>query len=84
MDRLLAEHKDAILKQVRNNIGNYRILEKYKWIADYHNFKFNELFDHEDWIDSYFSKLENKLVIPMTHFPSFFKDNLFFLEKQKT
>lgn len=84
LDLFLEAHKDAILKQVQDNNANYSVLDKYKWVADYHNFKFNELFKQEDWDDSYFSELKNKLLIPMTYFPSFCKENLLFQRKTET
>jgi hypothetical protein len=74
IDDLFEAHKDAILKELNANIGNYKIVEKYRWLAEYHNHKFNEFYKSDDWVEDYFSELQEKLYIPMTYFPTFKKE----------
>jgi len=64
-------HKNAVLEQVSSNIENHKVLKKYKWVAEYHNFKFNDFFNIEDWEENYVEELKQKLLIPMNVFPSF-------------
>jgi hypothetical protein len=50
-------HKRAILEQVRKHRDDARIIEKYRWLAEYHNAKFAKLsgpaddWTPEDWED---------------------------------
>ena len=72
---ILALHKNSILNQVREHADNIRILEKYRWLTEYHNIKANEFIGNPgDWEDAYYQELKNKMVIPISqYFPSFRK-----------
>jgi len=73
MDWQLETHKRAVLEQTEKNKGKHEIVDKYRWVAEYHNFKFCELYDPDSWQKDYFEQLRNKLLIPMDVFPSFKK-----------
>ena len=73
VDDMFRGHKNAILEQVHANIDNHSIVEKYKWLAEYHNFKFNEFYDLDGYVEVYFKELSEKMVIPLSVFPSFNK-----------
>jgi hypothetical protein len=72
-DEMFVGHKDAILDQVRMNTQEYHILEKYLWLAAYHNHKFREYYERDDWEDSYYAELESKIIITDNVFPQFGK-----------
>jgi len=45
----MMQHKMAIIKQVKANLENNSVLDKYKWLTEYHNLKINDLLaDYED------------------------------------
>ena len=46
-------HKQAILANVSENYGDTRILQKLSWLAEYHNIKFREIFDADDYEEDY-------------------------------
>jgi hypothetical protein len=71
LDETLEMHRNAIIEQVALNRSSPRVLAKYRWLADYHNFKFAELYDREDWVEGYFEELRDRLLIPSSAFPSF-------------
>ena len=71
LDEVLEAHKKAILEQVAVNFSCPAVLAKYRWLADYHNFKFAELYSREDWVEGYFEELRDRLLIPLSAFPSF-------------
>lgn len=73
LDETLEEHKKAILEQVSLNRSSPSVLDKYRWLASYHNFKFTTLYNSEEWDEAYFEKLRNRLVISPDAFPSFEK-----------
>ncbi len=68
---LLQSHKDAITEQVALNGSRPEILAKYRWLAEYHNFKFDESFTEDEWVEGYFETLRERLRIPQTAFPLF-------------
>ncbi len=72
---LFEKHKVAVVEQVKRNAGNNAVVEKYRWLADYHNIKAAEyLGAPDDWEDSYYDELQATLSIPIgEHFPSFEK-----------
>jgi len=71
LDDLLSSHKEGILRQVKDKSLPPRVLAKYRWLSDYHNFKFAELYNQEDWVDGYFEEFRERLTIPSTVFRSF-------------
>ena len=73
LDELLEEHKRAILEQVSLNRSNSRVLDKYRWLAAYHNFKFAENFTEEEGEADYWAELRDRILIPASAFPSFAK-----------
>lgn len=74
-DKILEGHKEAILNQVREHAEDTKIIEKYRWLSEYHNIKANEYIGKaEDWENNYYSELQNKIVIQMSrYFPYFNK-----------
>jgi len=46
-------HKESILRAIRANQGRPRVLDKYRWAAEYHNLKFGEFYRPEDWDESH-------------------------------
>src|ERR1035437_1011146 len=70
-EEMLQAHKDAILAQVALNGTRQEILAKYRWLAEYHNFKFDESFTEDECVEGYFQTLRERLCIPQTTFPSF-------------
>lgn len=70
----LKRHKRAILKNVQQNNENIRILEKYRWVAEYHNYKFKEIYAPDDWEESYASEILVETSIDLDSvFPKFQK-----------
>lgn len=68
------EHKTAIIKQVETNHSNAPVMEKYRWLAQYHNRKFHEVFTPEEGEEEDYRKLADELVINMGElFPDFMK-----------
>lgn len=74
-EKILESHKNAILNQVRENIEDIKIVEKYRWLAEYHNIKANEFIGApEDWERSYYDELYNQVILPTSrYFPNFNK-----------
>jgi hypothetical protein len=68
---MLEAHKHAILEEVASNSSRPEVLAKYRWLAEYHNFKFHECFVEDEWVEGYFQTLRERLCIPHTAFPSF-------------
>lgn len=71
MDDILSGHKQAILQEVKSNQGNYSIIEKYRWLSEYHNTKFHQLYDLDDYYEDYQQKILDQMFIPDEVFPSF-------------
>ncbi|HHT9112390.1 MAG: hypothetical protein HZA47_03950 [Planctomycetes bacterium] len=69
----LHDHKESIIENVNKNLKNIRILEKYRWIAEYHNYKFNEIFDADGWEDCYAAQVINETTIHMSSVFPYFK-----------
>jgi hypothetical protein len=76
LDELLEEHKRAILEQVSLNRSNSRVLDKYRWLAAYNNFKFAENFTEEEGEADYWAELRDRILIPASAFPSFAKTDI--------
>lgn len=70
----LITHKQAILEKVEENRDDPNIVEKYRWLAEYHNFKFNEMFTPDDFEESYSVEVikETSIDLGLT-FPHFLK-----------
>jgi len=73
LDEFMEEHKRAILEQVSLNRSNPSVLDKYLWLAAYHNFKFAENFTDDEWEADYWAELQDRILIPSSAFPSFAK-----------
>jgi hypothetical protein len=71
MDDLFKEHKKAIVEEVERNKGDYKVIEKYKWLAEYHNTKFYLLYDLDDYYEEYQKEMLNEMFISRDIFPSF-------------
>jgi hypothetical protein len=73
-DEFMLRHKQSILNQVNENLTNNKILEKYRWLAEYHNHKFREFYNPEDWNKDNYKDLYEDIIIPIESiFPSFKK-----------
>jgi hypothetical protein len=72
----LKKHKQSILRNVQQNKDNIKVLEKYRWLAEYHNFKFKEIFDdQENWEESYATEVIKDASIDLDAvFPKFNKE----------
>jgi hypothetical protein len=70
-DDLFKDHKKAITDEVERNRGNYNVIEKYKWLAEYHNTKFYQLYDLDDYYEDEQKELLNEMCISSDIFPSF-------------
>ncbi|MCX5639112.1 MAG: hypothetical protein NTX52_15665 [Planctomycetota bacterium] len=70
-DDLFKDHKKAITDEVERNRGNYNVIEKYKWLAEYHNTKFYQLYDLDDYYEEYQKEMLNEMCISSDIFPSF-------------
>lgn len=70
----MGDHKARILNNVSSNFGNVSVLEKYRWLAEYHNFKFKFFFDAHDFEDEYADHVINVASIDLQAvFPQFQK-----------
>jgi len=74
MESLLESHKNAIIQKVLENIKSPKVLDKYRWLSQYHNFKFREFYEPEDYFEASFEEMKCKLQISMDIFPSFKKN----------
>ncbi len=71
----LEAHKTSILEQINTHLKNPKVLEKYKWLSDYHNQKAYKCIGGEaDWDEDYYKELVEKLIIDNSIFPSFSKE----------
>jgi len=70
-DDLIESHKQAIVKQVRDNVDNYKVVEKYRWLAEYHNDKFSQFYNLSDYYEDYQPELLSKMFISPDIFPPF-------------
>jgi hypothetical protein len=78
LDELLEQHKLAIVEAVKRNVNDSGVIEKYKWVANYHNTKFSEFFHADDyWPDSWLA-LRERMLVPDCIFPSFRSGSLGF------
>jgi len=71
LDELLEQHKLAIMNAVNKNAGDSGVIEKYRWVAHYHNSKFNELFHADDYWPASWLALRKQMLVPDDIFPSF-------------
>lgn len=71
LDVLIAMHKQAIGEQVKNNLGDDEVIEKYRWLAEYHNNKFSQFYDVSSYYEDYQPQLLNDMFISSDIFPSF-------------
>jgi hypothetical protein len=70
----LKKHKEAIIRNVHQNKDNIQVLEKYHWLSEYHNYKFNEVFDPDEWEEKYAAEIIKDTSIDLDSiFPKFKK-----------
>ncbi len=74
-EEFVEKHKISVVTQAKRNAGNNIILEKYRWLAGYHNIKAEEyLGTADDWEEPDYKELQARLLVPMDEcFPSFEK-----------
>jgi len=82
LDDLIAMHKQAIVKQVKDNYSDYKVIEKYRWLAEYHNSKFLQFYDVSSYYEDYQPHLLNEMFISSDIFPSFKMGSLNFSKIQ--
>ena len=70
-DEILSAHKQAIMQEVESNKGIYSIIEKYRWLSEYHNTKFHQFYDLDDYFEEYQQRILDQMSIPDRAFPSF-------------
>ena len=71
---VLKDHKKAIMTKVKQNNENIKVLEKYNWLAKYHNHKFEEFFNPEEWGKRYATETIKETSIDLDAiFPKFKK-----------
>jgi len=70
-DIFLEAHKDSIVQQVKKNINMPKVLEKYRWTAEYHNYYVHASYNQNDWEEDYYLEILDRLIVPMTIFPGF-------------
>ena len=61
----LKNHKRSILMNVEQNHGNINVIEKYRWLAEYHNYKFNEIFASDSCEESYAAEIAGEVSIDL-------------------
>jgi len=73
-DDFFQEHKKAILQQINTNMNDSTVLDKYRWLSEYHNTMVMENYDPDDYEkEIYINTIkENSIEIKAT-FPSFEK-----------
>jgi hypothetical protein len=67
----IVEHKQALIAQVQKHLSNAYILDKYKWVAEYHNHKVPQFYDRNDYEEKEWNELMEKISISMSLFPSY-------------
>lgn len=73
-EEFLYLHKQSIIDQIHVNGSDLKVLEKYRWLSLYHNVKFAELFDENDYYEDAYREMKERLCIDMkTQFPFFEK-----------
>jgi hypothetical protein len=60
-----AMHKESIVQAIQRNRANPRVLDKYRWLAEYHNLKFCEFFVPEEWDEAYAADVVEKVRIDL-------------------
>lgn len=73
----LQKHRKSIIDNVNKNLKNIKIIDKYRWIAEYHNYKFNEIFDADEWEKDYATTVINETTIHMSSVFPYFKKEKF-------
>lgn len=71
MNELMEDHKKAIMKEISENKENHNIIEKYRWLSQYHNSKFFQFYDPDDYFEEYKKEILEKFFIPEDAFPPF-------------
>jgi hypothetical protein len=67
-------HKEALITNLMANYNNQKIVDKYRWLAEYHNNRFNEIFASEEYEEEYVKSVNESIYINIeTTFPSFKK-----------
>lgn len=65
----LIDHRNSIVRQVERYKHNARVLQKYRWVAEYHNFKIPHFYNPEDYPGE--RELISEMMVLMTIFPSY-------------
>ncbi|NIA21303.1 MAG: hypothetical protein GWP05_04900 [Anaerolineaceae bacterium] len=65
-DEFLTDHAESIANQLIEHKNEQHVLDKFVWLAAYHNFRFEEAFDPDDWYPDYFDKLKENSTVPLS------------------
>jgi hypothetical protein len=70
----LQKHKESIVMNVKQNSDNIKVMEKYHWLAEYHNYKSSEIFCADDFEEAYSKEILENISIALSQlFPQFTK-----------
>ena len=67
----LFEHKNAVIAQIEKHSSNAYVLDKYRWVAEYHNHKIPYFYNPDDYPDEVVKEHIREMMIPLTLFPSY-------------
>jgi hypothetical protein len=67
----IIEHKRAVVTQIKKHLSNAYVLDKYRWVAAYHNFKALQFYDREQYDEKDWSEIMEEILVPLTLFPSY-------------
>ncbi len=76
MDQIdeLQSHKRSIETTVERNISDSRIMDKYRWLAEYHNYKVTEVVSPDEYEEPDFPEIVRATAINIAEvFPHFTK-----------
>jgi hypothetical protein len=70
-DELFEKHRTAIMKGAKAAGDDFAVVEKYKWLAGYHNAKFLQFFTEDDYWPESWAEMREQMLVPDSIFPSF-------------
>lgn len=70
-EEILEIHAKSIKNQIALHRDSPRILDKYSWLSKYHNYKFDQFINGEEYYDEYVEEVKGKTYIHPTEFPNF-------------
>jgi hypothetical protein len=67
----LIRHKESVIAQIEKHKTNAYVLDKFKWVAEYHNAKIPDFYDPDDFIEEDIKEVIKEMLIPMSLFPTY-------------